>query len=183
VRDEAVRRVLLDHLSAANCKPEKAYPPYPVVTPHGPEIRKVRVLTVQQKRLMVPAANGFADPANNHHIAIYRRVDGRADFAVTTLYEASLRLTRRQPVVRRERNDDARFIMSLSAGDSLRLLDGARAGVWIVCGVWAAGQIVLERATDAAHATTWQPTPGAILTAGGQKISIDPIGRIRPAND
>ncbi len=183
VRDAPVRQVLLDHLRAADCKPDKAYPPYPSVTPGGPEIRKVRVLTIQQKHLMVPVANGYADPANNHHIAIYRLTGGRVDFDVVTLFEASRRLARREQIVRRERNDGASFIMSLSAGDSLRFPDGEQAGVWVVSGVWASGVVVMERAADASHATTWRPAPGAILANRGQKVSVDPIGRIRPAND
>jgi CRISPR-associated endonuclease Csn1 len=183
VRDPGLRRVLAAHLEAAGGKPEKAYPPYPRVSADGPEIRKVRVLSIQQKELMVPVANGFVDPANNHHVAVYRSADGKIEYEVVTLFESSRRLAKREPVVRRKRDDDAAFVMSLSSGEALRFSAGDKAGVWIVSGVWSAGPVVLERAGDADHATTWRPVPGAILKAGGEKIAIDPIGRIRPAAD
>jgi CRISPR-associated endonuclease Csn1 len=183
VRDDTTRKALLAHLEATNLPPAKAYPPYPRVSPDGPEIRKTRVLTVQQEKLMVPVANGFADPANNHHIAIYQMPSGRVDYDVVSLFRASRRLARREPVVKRKRDDGATLIMSLSAGDALEFPTGEKRGVWIVGGAWASGQVVLERAHDAAHLTTTRPKPGALVNEGARKISIDPIGRIRIAND
>jgi CRISPR-associated endonuclease Csn1 len=195
VRDEAIRKTLLRHLEAANVLPTKAYPPYPRVSPDGPEIKKVRVLTVQQKNLMMPVSkvrdpasrakrpNGFADPANNHHIAIFRLPDGRADFEVVSLFEAARRLARREPVVRRTRDDGAAFVMSLAPGDAIEFPEGEKKGIWIVQGAWANGQVVLSRLTDAVGSTVTRPNPGAVLREGGRKVSIDPIGQIRPAND
>ena len=183
VRDQGVRRVLLTHLEGAGGKPDKAYPPYPRVSPNGPEIRKVRVLAIQQKQLMVPIAHGFVDPAGNHHVAVYRLESGDIAFDVVPLFEAARRLAAHEPIVRRQRAGGATFIMSLSPGDALRFCEKGRAGIWVVSGVWASGQVVLERAEDAAHATTWRPGPGAIVKAGGGKVAIDPIGRVRPAGD
>jgi CRISPR-associated endonuclease Csn1 len=195
VRDGAVRRALLAHLEATNKPPAKAYPPYPCVSSGGPEIRKARVLMLRQKSLMVPVAksmvadsqerqpNGFADPSTNHHIAIYRLAEGTADFEVVSLYEASRRLAKREPVVRRAGAAGAVFVMSLSPGDALQFPSGERQGVWIVRGAWANGQVVIERANDAVKATTTQPTASALLRDGARKIAIDPIGRVRPAND
>jgi CRISPR-associated endonuclease Csn1 len=196
VRDEAARRALLTHLEAAGVPSAKAYPPYPCITPDGPEIRKVRVVTVQQKTLMAPVSKvgdrsagrerqplGFADPANNHHIAIYKLPNGKADYEVVSLFEASNRLTKREPIVRRKRDDGAAFIMSLAPGDTVEFPDGDKKGYWIVQGAWANGQVVLERANDAAHATTTRPAPTALLKANVRKTSVDPIGRVRPASD
>ncbi|MDA8231211.1 MAG: type II CRISPR RNA-guided endonuclease Cas9 [Magnetospirillum sp.] len=183
VRDKAVRTALREHLRAAGGKPEKAYPPYPRVSPGGPEIRKARVLTLQQKHLMVPVANGYADPANNHHIAIYRKPDGEVDCEVVTLCEAAKRLSRCEPVIRRTHPGGGTFVMSLAAGEAIRFPDGERKGIWIVTGIWADKRVVLEAPTDAAHATTTRPTASSLLAARAEKVSIDPIGRIRRARD
>ncbi len=183
VRDDAIRKVLLTHLERLNVLPAKAYPPYPHVSPNGPKIRKARVLTVQQKGLMVPVANGFADPANNHHIAIYRLANGKADFDVVTLFEAARRLAKREPVVRQVREDGAIFVMSLSAGDTLEFPMGEMKGFRVVQGVWASGVIVTHDHTDAAGSSVWRPSAGSLLSASVRKISVDPIGRIRIAND
>jgi CRISPR-associated endonuclease Csn1 len=195
VRDNAVRRALLDHLIAANLPPAKAYPPYPRLNRTGPEIRKVRALTVQQNDLMVPVsrarpwldgerkANGFADPANNHHIAIYRRPDGKVDFEVVSLFEASRRLAQHEPVVRRDRLDGATFVMSLAPGDAVEFQSGEKQGIRIVQGAWASGVIVTLDHTDATGSSVWRPSAASLLTNEARKISLDPIGRIRPAND
>jgi CRISPR-associated endonuclease Csn1 len=196
VRDEAVRKALLAHLEAVDVPPAKAYPPYPRVSPDGPEIRKVRVLSIQQKDLMAPVSKvrgrptsqerqplGFADPANNHHIAIYLLPDGKADFEVVSLFEASRRLAKGEAIVRRKRDGGAVFIMSLAPGDTVEFPEGDKKGWWIVQGAWASGQTVLERANDAAHVTTTRPAPNGLLRDGLLKVSVDPIGRVRPAHD
>jgi CRISPR-associated endonuclease Csn1 len=93
--------------------------------------------------------------------------------------EAARRLARREPVVRRTRDDGAKFVMSLAAGDAVQF----PAGVKIVQGVWAAGVIVTLAHNDAAGTSVWRPSPGTLVTNGAKKISIDPIGRIRAAGD
>ncbi len=207
VRDEAVRRALADHLERAGGEVKNAYPPYPLLSQNGPEIRKVRVLSLHQKNLMAPVAmktngagerepTGFADLANNHHIALYSTYDGKAEFEIVSLHEASRRLARKAPVVRRERNG-ARFVMSLAPGEAVEFLQGERKGIWIVRGAWANGQVVLTRDTDARPSSKteadrlhmdgvreeFRPKVSRFLSNTVQKISIDPIGRIRPAND
>ena len=183
VRDEGVRRVLYAHLEDARCPPPKAYPPYPSVSQGGPEIRHVRVLSVQQRSLMVPVSNGFVDPAGNHHIAIYRVSENEVDFEVVSLFEASQRLARHEPVVRRCSDIGHTFIMSLSPGDTVRYPKGDYEGLWIVCELWSNGQIVLERGHDAEQATRRRPKPGPMVNAGIEKVSVDPIGRLRVAHD
>jgi CRISPR-associated endonuclease Csn1 len=132
---------------------------------------------------MAPVSTGYADLGSNHHVAIYRLPDGKVDFEVVSLFEAAGRLAKREAVVQRQRTDNAVFLMSLSPGDSVEFPSGDKKGIWIMTGVWASGQIVLERATDASHSTTTRPSPGSLVKDGVKKLSIDPIGRVRPAHD
>lgn len=207
VRDKAIREALRNHLAAAGGDPKKAYPPYPRVTPNGPEIRSVRVLSLQQKSLMAPVAmswngererqpNGFAELGTNHHVAIYRTSSGKAEYEIVSLYEAARRLARGEPIVRRQR-DGAKFVMSLAAGEAVEFLDGERKGIWIVQGVWANGQVVLTRDYDARPTSKkeserlgmsgkreeFYPKVSTLISDSVRKISVDPIGRIRVAND
>lgn len=197
VRDDHVRKALLAHVEQRGGNSDKAYPPYPRVNGSGPEIRKARVLTTQQKDLMQPALNGFVDPANNHHIAIYRLANGAIDYETASLFEVAKRLSRREPVIRRDRGDNSSFLMSLSAGDAIEFPSGDKKGIWIVQGAWANGQVVVVRHTDARPSTLTEakrlgvgekreeflPSVGGLIQRGAKKIAIDPIGRIRPAND
>jgi len=197
VRDQAVREALRRHLEEADVKHDKAYPPYPKLGDTGPKIKKVRVLSKRQLNLMAPVSTGYADFGGNHHIAIYRRPDGKPVFEVVSLFEAAQRLTKREPVVRRMRGDGAAFVMSLSPGDAVRFPEGGKKGIWIVQGAWANGQVVLIRNNDARPSTKtealrlgmgevreeFRPMISGLLQRRATKISIDPIGRIRNAND
>ena len=163
--------------------PKKAFPPYPKRGRHGPNVHRVRLRRKLQIGLMAKVSTGYAELHNNHHIAIYRLPDGNVNHEVVSLMEASRRLARREPVVRRDRSDGAQFLMSLSPGDSLRLMRNGAASVQVVSGVWGNGQVVMREHDDAAGATEFRPGPNAIVSNGGIKISVDPIGRIRCAND
>ena len=183
IRDEDVRKIVKAWVDKHGGDPKKAFPPYPKRGRKGPEIRKLRLLKKQQIDLMARAATGYADLGNNHHIAIYRRPDGTVEYEVVSLFDALRRLARREPVVRRNRDNSARFLMSLSPGDSLKLTRNGETKIRIVESVWAAGPVVMVDHDDAVGTTRFRPNAKSIVTNGGTKVSVDPIGRARPAND
>ncbi len=184
IRDDRVRTIVQGWVAARGGDPKKAFPPYPRLGEDGPEIRRVRVLSKQQIKLMAKVATGYADSGTkNHHVAIYRLSDGETKVKVVSLLKAAGRLSRREPIVQRSIGEGFPLIMSLAPGEAVEFPSGDKAGIWIVQGFWANGQIVLERANDAAHQTTTRPNALSLLKAGARKVSIDPIGRVRPAND
>jgi len=125
----------------------------------------------------------YADLGNNHHIAIYRLTDGTVDYDVVSLLEASRRKARREPVVRRDRGDGVLFVMSLSPGDSLQLTRNGETKLRIVESIWSAGRVVMVDHNDAKGSTVFRPVAKTIVSSSGRKVSVDPVGRIRPAND
>jgi CRISPR-associated endonuclease Csn1 len=141
----------------------------------------------QQLALMAPVSTGYADMGNNHHIAIYRLPNGKADFDVVSLFEASRRLARREPIVRRRRDDGANFVMSLSIGDTLRFAKnaGQQPTMWRVQKIASKGQISLLDLADASpkEPSLFEPMVGGVVSRNAVKLSVDPIGRVRPAND
>jgi CRISPR-associated endonuclease Csn1 len=182
--DDRVRGAVKDWVAAHGGDPKKAFAKdFPRVGAEGAPIRKVRLRMPQQIDLMAPVSTGFADRGENHHVAIWRRADGAVASEGVSLFEAARRLARKEPIVRRARGDGETFLMSLSRGDALQFPDGKMQGVWIVQGVWAAGPIVLWRANDATGETVTRPNASSIVAAGAKKISVDPIGRVRRAND
>jgi CRISPR-associated endonuclease Csn1 len=181
--DAHVRERVRAWVEAHGGDPKKAFVNgYPIVSEGGAPIRKVRIRVKQQQKLMAKLKNGYADLGNNHHAAIFRHADGRVETEIVSLFEAADRLRRHQQVIRKEL-DGAPLVMSLAQGDTLQFSDGTLQGFWIVQGVWAAGRIVLWRAEDATGASVFRPTAASILKSGGRKVSVDPIGRIRPARD
>ncbi len=183
IRDERIRRIVRDWVAKHGGNPKKSFPPYPKRGRKGPEIRKARLMMKRQFHLMARVATGYAELGNNHHVAIYRTSEGKTEHEVVSLFEACRRHARKEPVVWRMRNDGARFVMSLAPGDALSFAEPGGAMIRIVEGIWAGGRVVLVDHNDAAGATRTRPTVNSILSNGGRKVSIDPIGRIRPAND
>ena len=183
IRDPHIRQVMLAWLAAQGGDPKKIkWQAYPRVNENGPEIRSVRILIKQQLALMAPVSTGYADLGSNHHLSVYRGANGNTEFEVVSLFEASRRLAAKEPVVRRLR-EGATFVMSLAPGESIEFPVGTKAGFWNVTGVWGSGRIVLERIIDAEHGSTTRPSAASILAEGGRKVSVDPIGRVRPASD
>ena len=196
IRDEAVCKIVRDWVDEHGGDPKKAFPPYPN-RGRGPEIRKVRLLKKQQLKLMVKAATGYAEQGENHHMAIYRLPDGEIDFEVVSLFDAAQRLARREDIVRRKCDDGARFIMSLSQGDVVEFLKGQEKGLWVVHGIASEGRPALARINDARPTTDsearkrgmvgkrkdFRPRLGGFMKRCPKKISVDPIGRVRPARD
>ena len=181
--DPHVREVVRNWVTSNGGDPKKAFARFPKVSAQGPEIRKVRLRSKQQLALMAPVSTGYADAGQNHHVAVYREPDGKITFNVVSLFEAAGRLARREPVVRRPNGDASSFVMSLSPGDTLHFPTGKMQGYWVVKGAWSAGPIVLWRADDAKGTSVTRPIAASILRDGGRKVSVDPIGHVRPACD
>lgn len=185
IRDRQIRHIVGDWVEAHGGDPKKAFSTYPRVNPAGPEIRKVRIIVEQQLSLMASVSTGYASLGNNHHLAIYKMPDGKAEFEIVSLLEASRRLARREPIVKRNREDRSTFVMSAALGDTVRIPEGEKAGLWVANILSANGQIFFRRIEDATSSPEgkWGPNPNTLLKERAQKVSIDPIGRVRSAND
>ncbi len=181
--DESVRSLIKDHIDKNGGKLEKAFPPYPRLGLGGAEIRKVRVYKDRQPLLMVPTSTGYVAKGNNHHIAIYRQPDGSIDADVVSLFVAMQRLRKRESLVKCKRQDGAKFIMSISLGDTIYIPDGEKKGWWVARILSPNKQIFFHRIEDALGDSKWGPNPNTLMQLGAKKVSIDPIGRVRPAKD
>jgi CRISPR-associated endonuclease Csn1 len=62
---------------------------------------------------------------------------------------------------------------------------GERKGYWTPKSIAGNGQIHLRKIVDAGteDKDLWKPSPAPLIKLGAQKVSVDPIGRVRPAND
>ncbi|MCI0402727.1 MAG: type II CRISPR RNA-guided endonuclease Cas9 [Acidobacteria bacterium] len=193
IRDPEIRRIVQQHLEKHAGDPKKAFAGnnYPVLvgkaTGEVREIKKVRLLTKQQQRLMVPlkpSPKTFADPGDNHHMVIFELPDASIHHDTVSLFEATKRLKAGQAVVRRTSEKGGRFLMSLAPGDILEFPEeDGRKRYRVVTSVWAAGPIVLEEHTEAEGKVWKRPNPASLLKMGARKVTVDPIGRVRPAND
>lgn len=183
IRDPIVAKIIRDWVDEHGGDPKKAFTAYPRLGPTGPEIRRVRLVKERKSQLMVPLRAGHADKGVNHHIALFIDREGKPQCRVVSRIEAARRKARRHPIVEREPEDGLTFLFSLSSGETIRIPDGDHSGHWVVTGIWDSTQIILERAEDNSHSTTWRPKAGSLVKLGAEKLSIDPIGRVRKAAD
>ena len=186
IRDKQVRGIVKSWVEEHGGKPNNAFASYPRLGegPRSPEIRRVRLLRKQQLRLMAKVGTGYADLGNNHHIAIFRSPNGEVSFEVVSLLEASRRLACKEPIVKRNHDDGAKFIMSLSSGDAVEICRGDKKEIRVAESIWANGMVVTVDHNDATGITRFRPNAKSIIeTLRARKLSIDPIGRIRLAND
>ncbi|AHJ63286.1 putative cytosolic protein [Granulibacter bethesdensis] len=183
IRDGHIRKTAKDWVATNGGDPKKAFGSFPKNSPDGPEIRKARIIVEQQPGLMTPVSTGYASTDNNHHLAIYRSEDGKIDWKIISMIEAARRLARQEPIVSKSLPNGSRLVMSIALGDTIRIDQGDKAGYWVAKALSANGQIFFRHVEDAIGATKWGPKANTLLKEGAKKVSVDPIGRVRPAND
>lgn len=185
IRDAAIRQCLREHLAAFQGDIKKAMANPPRLGGGGPHVRKVRLLSKRQIDGLACLQGGFADPDAKHHIAVYRSDTGAYRGEIVSLLEAATRVAKKLPVVDRRPRDGSKFIMTLSKGDTVAIND-PRSVTWVVRELKSNGQITLVPSTEARptkQATAFKPTTPGFMKLSPKKLSVDPIGRVRPAND
>lgn len=80
------------------------------------EIKKVRIHDVGSNKIEI-RPDVFVDPGNNHHIVIFQKPNGKRDGNVVSLYEATQRRKRGEPVVNTDCGEGNTFVMSLSTNE------------------------------------------------------------------
>ena len=164
----------------------------------GPLIKKVRVIKPEQT--IQPIRRGQPDeawvkPGSTHHLCIFRWTDKRGkqkrDAVWVTMLEATKRLKNGQPVIQRKPPKgnatippDAEFVMSLSRGE-LVLADwkGENKLLTFKTSSSTQGQLWFAEHTDARKSSEYKQRVANANTLNAKKVTVDPIGRIRWAND
>ncbi|HXE74785.1 MAG TPA: type II CRISPR RNA-guided endonuclease Cas9 [Candidatus Xenobia bacterium] len=192
IRDPEIRRLVKEHVERHGGDPKKAFGEnnYPVLvdkeTGEARQIRKVRLLVKRQSKVMLPLRpkpRSHVELNNLHHIAIYDKGDPPHD--TVTLYEALRRLRARAPLVQRTNTDGGPLVLSLCPGDVLevRKPDGARE--YLVVRKFNEKGRVFYKPLQMADEPKPEVSFGAarLLRDDIRKVTIDAIGRVRPAND
>ena len=151
----------------------------------GRVVKKVRVLVERDPALMKAATTGYVEPGSNHHMEIFKNSDSEVRIRVVSLMEAAARVHRKLSVVDRSMIG-YKFLNSFSINESIQIDSGERSGLWVVTQIWNSGVLVLcniNASGDSATKPKWRPRAKTLVKEGYRKVSIDPIGNVRPAND
>jgi len=168
----------------------KKYPEFRMKNGEKRKIKYIKEIVPQKQKLMTGIGKDNASyviKQENHHMVIYETPEGDKKSEVVSLFDASKRLSKKQPVVQRDLSK-GRFIMSLTKGDTLRVPDDKETDknkYILVESIWESGQIVTTDVTDATgeRKNKTQKMAHSWINEGGEKVTVDPIGRVYPKND
>jgi len=194
--DPAVRGRVREHLKKHGNDPKKAFSdekkmPYMKAR----DGRRIPIRKVRIEKPVKPVAVGSGhrarrvEPGSNHHVEIVEVKDAKGrikwDGEVVTLLEAARRKRAGEPVVKRDHGEGKCFLFSISKKDCLIIdTDGPRR-VYVVDKI-TPGKITITSLNDArlkAHAERFGRSPDKLRQLNCRKVSVDPIGNVRPAND
>ena len=188
--DDTVKKHVFERLSEYDYEPQKAFaePIYLKNKSGNPvPIRKVRVWK-ESYTLKKIRGNIWVEPGSNHHIEIYEYTDGKKkgkrDGEVVTMFKAVRRKKDGEPVVNREHGPDKKFVCSLSINEMFMLESDNRE--YDLCRIQKMSQnkvIVLRPHTFAGDLKKQKPINKTPNSLKGYKVTVDPLGRIYPAND
>ncbi len=195
IRDPVVRAIVIERLRAHGIEPgsDRRIPSEvwkePLQMPSGVPIRKVRLvrrdLTIQPIR----AGTAYVKPGSLHHLCIFEYSENgktKRDAVFVSMLDAITRLKRREPVVQRTHptRADAKFLMSLSRGEMVvATFQGKERLVCFRTAASTQGQIYFVAHTDARTSADTKKLVAKASTLKARKVTVDPIGRIRWAND
>lgn len=149
-------------------------------------IKKVRITKDDKTIQPIRQGRSYVKPGSTHHLCVFRLPDGKCDATFTTTLEAACRVREGKPVIQRTHPDapDAEFIMSLSPGE-LILADwkGQERLLQYRTSASTQGQIYLSDAKDARKASQKEKFVCTANTLKARKVTVDPLGRMRWAND
>jgi CRISPR-associated endonuclease Csn1 len=195
IRDEAIRKLVTARIANFGIKPgDKGKIPAeawkePLRMASGVVVRKVRLLKRDETiRRLRPQQ--YVKPGSNHHLCIFEVSDGagksRREAVWVSMLEAMQRLKMRLPIIQREHptNPDARFVMSISRGEMfLASFQGVERLVWFKTGASTQGQLYFVTHTDARPDKEIKKFVATANSLKARKVTVDPLGRIRWAND
>jgi hypothetical protein len=153
-------------------------------------IRKVRL--IRRDLTIQPIRGGacYVKPGSTHHIVIFEMADPRGkirrEMVSVSMLEAIQRLKNKEPLIQRAHpaNADARFVMSLSRGEMVLAEFGGQER--LLCYRTSAstqGQIYFVDHRDARKSADVKKFVANANTLKARKVTVDPLGRMRDAND
>ncbi|MFW6066428.1 MAG: type II CRISPR RNA-guided endonuclease Cas9, partial [Planctomycetota bacterium] len=196
VKEKVIKRLRCFHLepgrgkrgSGGNAKipPDVWAKPLWMNEEKGILIRKVRVLKTDATVLPIRDGSARVKPGNTHHVAIFELPDGKRVPHFVTMLEAARLAREGKPLVCREHPEhpDAKFVMSLSKTELVWAnYKGTQRLLQFRTGAATTGQLHFTDARDARPASKKKLFRFYSNTLDARKVTVDPLGNIRWAND
>jgi CRISPR-associated endonuclease Csn1 len=155
-------------------------------------IKKVRVYNVAKKMIPIKDRSGqpyrYVEPGSNHHIEIFEftcpEKKGQRDSKIVTMFDAVQRSIGGQPVVQKNHGEDTRFVCSLAINDLVMMKNKRNETDLYRVQKMDANKMVRFRhhtASTLERKETYIDKTAHLFE--GYKVTVDPLGRVWPAND
>jgi CRISPR-associated endonuclease Csn1 len=199
IRDPTIRQIVINRLAERHIPfgrgvkggiPKETWRPQ-LTMPSGVPIRKVRIFKRDETIQPIRGGSVYVKPGSMHHLCIFEWTEKgkkKRDAEPVTMLEATQRIRRGESIIQRvhPKRPDAKFVMSLSRGEIVQDVRGKGTGLFVFrTAASTSKQMWFVRPTDArrsAEADTISVKPST-MSPHARKITIDPLGRIRWAND
>ncbi len=200
IRDRAVRERVIERLKQFKIEPGRGKDKIPVEVwrerlwmnqEKGVQIRKVRLIRREKTVEAIRGGTAFVKPGSNHHLCLFRRcgANGKTevDARFVTMLEAMDRVRRHAPIIQRQdqENQTFEFWLSLSANEMVLL---EHEGKEVLCRfekaastskqMWFRHHTAGGKSGEKIGVISKKPA-----TFSGRKVTVNPIGQIRWAND
>jgi len=155
-------------------------------------IKKVRVYNVAKNVKGMKDRSGqvyrYVEPGSNHHIEIFEYTDAKGkvkrDGEVITMFDAVQKSQTREPVVNRYFGQSKKFIFSLAMNEMFMMdTKSGSKELYRVQKISGNKQIFFRHHTFAGELQKHKGISKCPNSLQGYKVTIDPIGRVWPAND
>ncbi len=170
--------------------------------------RKIPIKKARIKKSASPMTVGagprerHVSPGSNHHVEIFEVKDKKGkvkwDGEVVSRFEAMKRKKEKQPIVKRDHGPDKKFIFSLALGEVIKIdEENGKRGLYVIRSVFSninkdkkSPRLAFVKINDARlkkdikQAGDWKTSfLEPLRKLNCRKVSVDPLGRVRPAND
>ena len=146
-------------------------------------IRMVRIMKHASNMIQLKDSV-WVEPGSNHHIEIVRLANGKQKGVVVSMFEAANRVKKGKSIVCQEHGKGEKFLYSLARNDMFLLeMDEGADSLHRIQKMVADGRVIFRPHTYGGRMKNTDSPPliqrKSAGTLRGQKVTVDPLGRIR----
>jgi hypothetical protein len=155
-------------------------------------IKKVRIYSVSDNTIGIRDSSGnvyrYVEPGGNHHVEIFEHIEGAKkgtrDAEVVTMFESVRRSRANEPVIRRDHGPGTKLICSLAINEMV-MMPNKKGGMDLfrVQKMSSTKQIYFRHHTAGRIDDEDTVIRKQATLFNGYKVTVDPLGKILPAND
>lgn len=197
IRDKTIKGLVTERLKernvafgrASNGKIGKEVWQPQLTMKSGLPIHKVRIIKRDDTIQPIRSGTAYVKPGSIHHLCIFEWTEKgkrKRDAVFVSMLQAISRIRHNEPIIQRTHPDrpNAKFVMSLSRGETvLAKFKGREMLATLVTSVSTEKKMLFALHSDARKSSETTKLRAAVGTFDGKKVTVDPLGRIRWAND